>query len=278
MGYRAPDTRFGDGSDGHGNYVIGGGALQTMTKSLYRFASLTIGAGVMLIQKAWHLDFAPVCRIYSRGAVVINGILSVSAVAGFWGPQNGAVPGELSSNAGGSIGGEGYPPGDIHQGIYPIGGGASAALASIIAVREGAGGYIAGYSEHQNSTGEAGNAHWIGDRDKLIGPNQLYRYCAGCGGASADQAGGAGGGILIITAPSITFGESGAIRATGGDGVNGGGGEAAGGGGGGGYIETNTKIEVPLDNLDVSGGAGGTGPGGNGQAGMDGQIVRVLLT
>jgi len=271
MGYRRPDTTFGDGSDGHAHYTIAGGATQLLPKARMQYASLQIDAGVTLKQKQWKDDYAPVCWIFCRTPIIINGILSVSEVAGAWTGSGAMEPGDLTNNNGGAQGGFGPAPGGVgFGGIYPIRGGGAVGGQSQT-------GWVPGYSTNQTTAGEDGDADVNESLTSLVGPDQLYRFCAGSGGGVADDDGGIGGGIIVVTAPAITFGASGKIEAKGGDGF--GDLENAGsGGGGGGYIETNTKTVVEAAKLDASGGAGSTGAAGNnGGAGMDGLIIRRIL-
>jgi len=279
MGYRTPDITFGDGSDGHAHYTIAGGATQLLPKAEMQYASLEIDAGVTLKQKQWKNDLSPVCRIYCRTPIVLNGVLSVSEVVCSVARVNNMSPGVLGENQGGFFNGPGEPPiGDGYP-IFPIAGGGSIGGGSHVTWADDFPGYSADVVP-SGGGGADGDSIFIGDRGVLIGPNKMFRYCAGCGGATGDQPGGTGAGIIIVTAPSIIFGANGGVEAMGGDGF--GDGENAGSaGGGGGYIETNTRIAIAagdIAKLDVSGGAGSVGAGGNdGGAGTDGHVVRRLI-
>ena len=88
--------------------------------------------------------------------------------------------------------------------------------------------------------------------------------------------GGNGGGIIVITAPAITFGANGGVHARGEDGEDDPSDEAGGGGGGGGYIETATRIAVDAEKLDASGGVGGAGMFA-GEAVVAGLVLRRLI-
>ena len=270
MGYRAPDTTFSDGSDGHAHCTIAGGAIQLLPKARMQYASLEIDAGVTLKQKQWKNDYAPVCRIFCRSPIIINGILSVSEVVGAWTGSGAQEPGDLVDNAGGVISGSGAAPGGVgFGGIYPVGGGGAVGGISIT-------GWVPGYSTQGAAAGVDGDAGATEALSMLVGPNQLYRFCAGSGGSMADDYGGIGGGIIVVTAPAITFGGSGMIEAKGGPGIGGAGADGSGGAGGG-YIETNTKVVVTLGNLDVSGGVAEGGQYSTGGDGRDGLIIRRIV-
>ncbi len=275
MGYRTPDTTFGDGSDGHAHFTLASGATQLLPEANMQYASLEIDAGVTVKQKQWKDDLSPVCRIYCRTPIVLNGVLSVSDVVCDSAKSGDGSPGELRDNNGGSFGGYGAPPLSVAFPIYPIAGGGAVGGVSKVAWSSD----FPGYSDTEvpsGSQGADGETVFIGNRDVLIGPNRMFRYCAGAGGAQGDVNGAIGGGVIVVTAPAIIFGAAGGIEATGGDGY--GDFESAGsGGGGGGYVETATKVTVDLAKLSVSGGAASSGVGGNGGAGMDGHIVRRLV-
>jgi len=273
VGYRTPDTTFGDGSDGHAHYTIAGGAVQLLPKARMQYASLEIDAGVTLKQKQWKDDYAPVCRIFCKTPIIINGIFSVSEVVGAWTNSGAQEPGDLTNNNGGAQGGFGPAPGGVgFGGIYPICGGGAMGGASIV-------GWVPGYTDSQAGAGVDGDAYVNESLTSLVGPDQLYRFCAGSGGGSADNDGGIGGGSggsIVVTAPAITFGASGMIEAKGGPGT-GGAGKDGSGGAGGGYVETNTRVVVPLGNLDVSGGIAEGSQYSTGGDGRDGLIVRRIV-
>jgi len=274
MGYRDRDFTFGDGSDGHAQYTAAGGATQELAKGVLDFASLTIDEGVTVKQKHWAFDLVPVCRINCLTPVVINGVLSVSAVAAHWSPESEMVKGEIRGNGAGNFSeGSARPPLVSYQdGVYPIAGGGGSTTVSM-----GFGAtLLPGYTADTVGTGTAGDSIFTGDRDNLIGPDRVFRYCAGCGGGQADMLGGDGGGIIVITAPAIIFGPNGKIEARGGDGPGGAGMDGAGGGGGG-YIETVTKVAVDLTKLDASGGIAQPSQYSTGGDGMDGHVVRRLV-
>ena len=274
MGYRIPDTTFGDGSDGHARFTLAGGATQEFTKGIWSYASLTIDEGVTVKQKHWAIDLVPIFRINCLTPIVINGSLSASAVAAHWSPESEMVKGEIRGNGAGNFSeGSARPPLVSHQdGVYPIAGGGAGT-----SVNMGFGStLIPGYTADTVATGADGDSIFTGDRDNLIGPDRMFRYCAGCGGGQADMSGGDGGGILLVTAPAIIFGPNGKIEATGGDGPGGAGMDGAAGGGGG-YIETVTKVAVELAKLDVSGGVAQPSQYSTGGNGMDGLIIRRIL-
>jgi hypothetical protein len=275
LGIAAPlYPKFGDGTNGDwsspGNVSLGDG--------IWNFNNFTINAGHTITP-----SYRSLC-ILARGTVTINGTLSASGrgAGGAAGPETGWNAGGQNGYAGGNgygpCGGGGGGGGAV---AYPYSGtayymsGGNGGSTDVWAVGGGNtnGSYSPGAGVNAGSL--FSNGGWL---SKDI--RELMKFCGAGGGSGAASNtgtqtrakganGGAGGGCIIIEAPTIIV--NGAIRADGlaggaTDGYSGSGGgntygaaAGGGGGGGGGFIYLRARSIQINGQVTANGGAGSGG-------------------
>lgn len=281
-----PCGTCGDGSEGDYAPTADG----TLTAGVHRFRSMTIPAGVTIRAVG-----TEALQLLSRGPVQIDGVLDLSGAPGndaVCGPAIG-IPGVDGVAGGGRGGGSGQPFGEPGGGTggggggqYGGGGGGGGGGGSALVGASGAS--SVNVSPSVPSSGGAGGAAY----DAFAGAT----FVGGSGGGGAGPGsgangsgatGGAGGGAVLVVAPTIAIGATGAIRARGGNGGDGGGVEGrtcdsgAGGGGSGGSVWLRASAIAIEGSIDVDGGAGGIAarssrnnlPG----AGGDGSVGQIRL-
>ncbi len=268
-------AQFGDGSDGDLHIQ----SNTTMDKAEYNLESLEIDDGVNMSAPLWATTYIPIVTIRCRSAIRLNGVIRANGVSAT--ENNGAIVSTAYPVPGSEAG---KPPQLYHSAfsvivgieqMYPICGGGNGINSSYV-VNHPYPVNIVGYTA-SSCSGDP-SAIFNGNRDALIGPVRPFRYCAGCGGSKSSDSGaygGAGGGILLIYAPAIIFGENGGIQARGGDVTNPGGTNDAGGGGGG-YVEVITQIALSGSDwakVLVTGGVSITGT----RDGLDGHKVKQVI-
>lgn len=271
---------FGDGSDGDLEILQGEVLLEG--KALWQFASLILGPGTWLKTAGWNHG-QPVVEIRCRTPIVLNGCIHAGYSAWWTGTEwagQPALPGEcgmppILGTPGGS-----FP-------ILPIAGGGHSHV-TLLLEDVPPFPYV-----DWTSAGDPKDILVDPDYDfrHLVGPGRPYRFCAGCmsgygdDGTGGSGEGGKGGGILLIHAPSIVFGEVGYIFANGesAQGFPGStGGEEPeedghGHGGGGGYVEIATRTPLTEAQRDHVQAEGGSGFGEGGHGGLPGVSVFVVV-
>lgn len=258
MGYGGtPNTKlpaeFGDGSDG--DLHLSSNAQRA--KAEYNLASLTIDPGVEWSQPGWWEGGACVSIIRCQTLIVLNGRITANNVTGLYSDYAGDLCPTGFDGWDGAYGGAPLLGESIAGAfkVFPVvGGGGSGDVTGFGDASAGKWtipyGYVGSYIPQGDSGADyisSGITTWA----QVVGPEQPWRFAAGCGGGTDDGYSYApnGGGIILIFAPGITFGAAGAIEAKGGDGTEPVGGQQSGGGGGG-HIEiyTTTPVSGTLSN------------------------------
>jgi len=279
----------GDGSDG----AVTISAATTYSKNLYNFTTLTVDVTrVLTFDRPWVI-------LRATGAVVINGGLKANA-SDITAELATASAGPVSTGGSGGGGGGGY---DQESSVaYSVGNIGLVPELSAITDRSSVVAGVAGAASGNGGVGTAGVAASADDKELIVAflSEMLQRGSAGGdGGAGGDglssigvlQVGpeggvaGKGAGLIIIIAPSVTFGALSTVDLVGANGSAGAiggldfGGSGGGGGGSGGtlLLVTPSVTDGGVTNTFTggAGGAGGTsssnpGAGAAGGAGADG--------
>jgi len=217
-----------------GTYVISGTTLSVGTTiytgvnvngvAVFDFSSINIASGVTLTGAPG--NSMPVALL-SRSNADINGQINFSA--------NGTIGGEGAGNTG--VGGDGSIKYDLISNSFQLSGGGGGGFG-------GAGG--AGGTNGTLAGGAGGNQTFYSYGSTLIGGSRGGN--SGGGGGP----GGGGGAIEVNALQTLTIGVSGAIYATGGNGLYG-------GGGSGGEIVVAGSSVLNYGTLDADGGMGAPG-------------------
>jgi hypothetical protein len=275
-----PDQIYGDGDDG--DVIIS--ADTTLSQDLYP-SILTINAGFTLFPNGY--------RIVCRKGLIINGALRCdgSAAVGLT-PGNGAPSGTLGGGGAGALGAVGGTPGlaalDLNTHANPgYGGNGGAGGQNGAAILGGLGGVVKTTLQSRVRPRRLDSLLLGGDFDNGVG-SLIARFMGGAGGgagagAGANTGGGGGGGagLMVVAAPFIFVGTTGAVSCRGGAGGASSGGNAGGGGGGGGGVIFNVRQAARnRGSVSMGGGAGGagTGTGANGSNGSNGRVVIFTTT
>ena len=267
---------YGDGSDTC-NWAV----TDTKAGNIFNCDSVSIAGGVTITFSSTNF-----ITIRSRGDVVIDGDIDVSAV--------GTTPGPGGKASGVSQqGGQGGAGGDGDSGVGSGGGGGAGGSFGAVATGGGIG-------ANGNLGGVAGSAGTVGATyypENNFENNFTGGSGGGTGGDGEDTVitepggtgGGGGGGLIIIAKGSVTI--NGNIIADGGagdDGSDANGGQSGGGGGGGGsggaiYLigTTGVTINGTLNAREIVGGGGNGATGGGvldaGGDGGDGSVGRIRI-
>ena len=281
----------GDGGPGGGGGGVGGNCLGAPFQAGDGF---TGGGG----------NAADSCTLYGGGGVgATEGADFEHGGEGiFTTIDNGGV-----GYAGGTGGGTGSPWGTgggggeayVVAGTGGLGGGGGAGHSEASGWGSGGGGFGSDGENGIGTLGGGASGYQVGGAGYTNGDDTLVPLGGGSGGGggesgdgSADGAGGGGGGgALLLYAPSISFGASGAINAAGGMGGdtygNNPGSSTGGGGGSGGgvHLAAASITGISASSVDVSGGAAGmtqngyySGNGGEGRLRLDGVEIPALLS
>lgn len=261
-GTRAGTGFFGDYSDGD----VTLGSNTTLTRDMY-YRDLDL---------AGYTIYCAGFRVFARHITGTGYITHVGDPGDDYstGWQGGAasVDGSISGSSAGGNGGNGGVGANGGNVVDSLGGAGGAGGVGISA--GGTGGTSTAIPANEGTVRDAmaaRNTQSVG-----IGGSTFVRGGAGGGGGGDNGGGGgAGGGVVMVAA--VTIGSGVAIQAYGGDGGDadvGGAAHGGGGGGGGGvaFVLCRHIHATALANINVSGGAGGTGidGGGNGVAGSAG--------
>lgn len=261
-------------------------SANTQVARVYQYTDVTVAAGATLSATPWNsaTKLGGVLAFVASGTVTVNGTLSMAGAGYAGGVSDSVDPGTTQwkqkgesftgvgatanstnvSNAGGGNGGS-------KRGGCEGGGG-------------GGGGYGANGTAGGNYVGGCGTQPG-GTFGTTYGDANLTSLLNGSGGGaggytvSALGAGGAGGGVILVQAPTITIANTGIVTANGAAGANeysdyGGGG----GGSGGAVLLKAVQLNVGAsDRITAAGGAGGLATSGGSQAGGAGGVGRVRL-
>lgn len=256
----------GDGSDG----AFAPGSSTTIAGGTYDFTTVTIPSGVTVT-----VTGNQPLVIRATGAVAVNGTIDASGAAGGNGVTYSTFGAGGLGRAGGGNGGNGSFDVNLGPLAGVIGTGTGPGAAGSGWSGGGGGGHVALGGSSGGAGGSGGISYGMLDLTTLTagsgGGGGSGGYNCGAGG------GGGGGGAIWISAPSITVGGSGAVRANGGPGGSDGSGSCGGGGGGsGGSIRLTTSTLSNSGTISAQGGVGGAsviagspyyGIGGVGSAG-----------
>ncbi|MEP7103272.1 MAG: IPT/TIG domain-containing protein [Candidatus Dojkabacteria bacterium] len=243
---------------------------RVMLQRVPNYSSVTVNSGIVLFANPWNGIKGGVLFFRVTGTVTNNGFISMAG-SGYRGGAG--APGPFANNG---YNGEGIGNANVQSG-GPNAGGGSAGLYTGAASATGGGG-AAYATAGANGVGSAANDGQGGSTYGTAGLDKLYMGSGGGGGSSwvdgtgsgNGGAGATGGGIVWVTANTISS-SSGAFYAYGGAAGAGVVSGAGGGGGAGGsvYIAGRT-VNVSTTLNFATGSAGGTGYGGfnGGQAGL----------
>lgn len=286
---------FGNGSDG--DVILDGttsfpwatlsSSVYTMTRDLFA-ESVVIDATVTLEPNGW--------RIFSQGDVTNNGTISAAGNGGSLSPIRGA-DGTGQGSVGGGYGGgvsssgngadaqgvaTGQPPllgtggnggnGDLGGGTVSTGGLGGTSVTNTTAIDW----FLSPYAL---LTGGCYVGLGFGTDGGVFSTPSTPGGGSGAGDSThRGGGGGSGAGNVVIYARNVV--NNGTVTVAGGDGFSPSTGNVGGGGGGaGGYVFAYTEIPWTAGTIDVSGGAAGvaSGLGSDGIAGMDGNVLNVVI-
>ncbi len=254
---------YGNNTTDDTNIGITSTSQRVMLQRVPNYTDVTINSGITLTADAWDGTKGGVLFFRASGKVLNNGTIDMSGNGYRGGSQ---VTGNTSGRRGESY--PGYPNDQTYLNYYGAGGGGRYFSGSDGDCGVGGGGGSYGTTGKAASSWEGAAGGYAGS---IYGTNNLSTIYLGSGGggggADTDNqvgyggAGGRGGGIIMLSAGTLT--NRGSIKANGSNGAGaydpGDGEPGSGGGGSGGSILLNvTNAGLGSNTVLANGGAGGT--------------------
>ena len=232
---------------------------------LPEYTNVTIDSGITYTTKAWDGTVGGVLAFLANGTVTVTGTITASGK----GYRGGAgVSSTVAANQGEGTAGAGTGSQSANGN-----GGGGGGISTVSTSGPGGAGGANGAAAGNNGAAMGGAA---------VGSTDLTTACYGGGGGSGlfslsgtSGAGGNGGGLIFISAATVTI--TGAITNSGSTGSNGTGDAAGGSGGAGGSTLLKAQVATLGSGLvTASAGTGGSGSGAGGP-GVDGTVGRIHL-